>query len=122
MFSEPGGRGSFWALSADEEGGVIHFRFANGQQLESRVLERVPSTRYRITYFGGSLVTFQLEADARGGTDLTLIEEGAPPAEEEQDRAGWVSVLLLLKAAADFGIDLRSHDPMRTWDHGFVDA
>jgi hypothetical protein len=35
--------------------------------------------------------------------------------------AGWVSVLLALKAAADFGIDLRNHDPARTWNKGYVD-
>jgi hypothetical protein len=28
---------------------------------------------------------------------------------------------MALKAAADFGVDLRSHDPARTWDQGFVD-
>jgi hypothetical protein len=28
---------------------------------------------------------------------------------------------MALKAAADFGVDLRSHDPGRTWDQGFVD-
>jgi hypothetical protein len=63
-----------------------------------------------------------LHPDGSGGTDLTLFEEGAPPAEEKQNHAGWVSVLLLLKAAVDFGIDLRSHDPGRTWDNSFVDA
>jgi hypothetical protein len=35
--------------------------------------------------------------------------------------AGWVSVLLALKAAVDFGVDLRNHDPERTWSTGFVD-
>lgn len=116
------GRARFWAISADEDRGTIHFRFANGQQLESRVREEVPFTRYQLTYFGGSVVTFELHPDGRDGTDLTLTEEGVPPVEEEQNRAGWISVLLLLKAAVDFGVDLRSHDPVRTWDRGFVDA
>jgi uncharacterized protein YndB with AHSA1/START domain len=120
--SEPGGRARFWARSADEERGVIHFRFANGQRLESRILESLPATRFRLTYFGGSVVTFELSPDGGGGTELTLLEEGAPPAEAEQNRAGWVSVLLQLKAAVDFGVDLRSHDPGRTWDDGFVDG
>jgi len=42
-----------------------------------------------------------------------------------QDRAeiiaGWVSVLLSLKAAGNFGVDLRGHDPERHWDHGYVE-
>jgi hypothetical protein len=28
---------------------------------------------------------------------------------------------MALKAAADFGVDLRSHDPDRTWDQAFAD-
>jgi hypothetical protein len=31
-------------------------------------------------------------------------------------------VLLALKAAVDHGIDLRNHDPRRTWDRGYADA
>lgn len=32
-----------------------------------------------------------------------------------------MSVLLNMKAAVDFGIDLRSHDLSRTWLEGYVD-
>ena len=35
--------------------------------------------------------------------------------------AGWVSVLLTLKAAIDFDVDIRNHDPKRTWDQGYAD-
>jgi len=35
--------------------------------------------------------------------------------------AGWVSVLMALKAAVDHGVDLRNHDPQRTWDQGYAD-
>lgn len=31
-----------------------------------------------------------------------------------------VSVLLALKAAADFGVDLRNHDRERTWRKGYA--
>ena len=34
---------------------------------------------------------------------------------------GWLNVLFPLKAAVDFGIDLRNHDPRRTWDQRYVD-
>jgi hypothetical protein len=36
--------------------------------------------------------------------------------------AGWVSVLLALKAAVDFGVDLRNSDPARRWEDGYVDV
>jgi hypothetical protein len=35
--------------------------------------------------------------------------------------AGWVSVLMCLKAAVDFGVDLRAHDPEKHWDNGYVE-
>ncbi len=35
--------------------------------------------------------------------------------------AGWVSWLLVLKAAADFDIDLRNDDDDRTWAQRYVD-
>ena len=35
--------------------------------------------------------------------------------------AGWVSVLLNLKAAINFGGDLRNHTRARTWIDGFID-
>lgn len=64
---------------------------------------------------------FELEEDARGGTDLTLTETGVPARWREQNVAGWVSVLMALKAAVDFDVDLRNHDYRRTWDQGFAD-
>jgi hypothetical protein len=30
-------------------------------------------------------------------------------------------VLFPFKAAADFGVDLRNHDPSRSWDQGYAD-
>ena len=116
------GRARFWAESAVESHGVIHFTFSNGQQLESRVIASTPHECFRLTYFGGSTVTFELAPDGQGGTDLAMTETDVPDGELDQNRAGWVCVLMALKAAVDFGIDLRNHDPGRTWEHGYVDV
>ena len=62
-----------------------------------------------------------LEDDGAGGTDLTLTDEGVPEADHAEVLAGWVSVLMALKAAVDFGVDLRNHDPARSWDQGYAD-
>lgn len=127
MLDSPEGRASFWAESAAEQAGpngdrLIHFRFVSGEELQSLVVEHTHPSRFQLSYFGGSSVTFELDADGAGGTDLTLTEVGAPPNEHEQNRAGWVSVLLALKAAVDFGFDLRNHDSERTWYRGYVDG
>ena len=50
-----------------------------------------------------------------------LTEAGVPQAERVEVMAGWVSVLLALKAAVDFGVDLRNHDPQRTWEQGYAE-
>jgi uncharacterized protein YndB with AHSA1/START domain len=121
LLSTAAGRGRFWAESAEEHDGVIEFRFSNGTVWRGRVLEREPARRFVVEYFGGSQATFECATDGAGGTDVTLTETGIAPAEWQENRAGWVSVLLALKAAADFGVDLRNHDPARTWEAGFVD-
>jgi len=115
------GRARFWAETANESEGVIEYHFVNGMVLRSRVLESRPPSRFAVTYFGSSVATFDLEDDGRGGTDLTLTETGVPSGSWEDNHAGWVSVLLALKAAVEFSGDLRNHDQRRTWDEGYAD-
>jgi hypothetical protein len=114
------GRAAFWAEAAPQHDGVIEFAFPNGLRTRSRLLETVPGQRFALDYFG-SPTLFELTSDGRGGTDLNLLAEDVPASDWHEVHAGWVSVLLTLKAAADFGIDLRNHDPVRSWDQGFAD-
>ena len=115
LLSTDEGRAQFWAESAVEHGDAIEFTFPNGMQSRATVLAAEPPSRFAVDYFG-SRTTFELEPDGDGGTDLTLSGEG-----DAEVLAGWVSVLLALKAAADFGVDLRNHDPGRTWWQGYCD-
>ena len=85
------------------------------------MLEQIPPHRYALEYFGGSQVAFDVASDGASGTDLVLTESGISPDEWTANFAGWVSVLLSLKAAVDFGVDLRNHDPARSWETGYVD-
>src|SRR3546814_6049697 len=74
-------------------------------------------------YFGGSTVTVTLSPDDGHGCDVHLVETGIASAEEwVENHAGWVSVLLALKATGDFGVDLRAHDPARSWEGRHVDC
>jgi uncharacterized protein YndB with AHSA1/START domain len=115
------GRARFWAESAQETNGVITWRWPNGMTGQGRILERHPPQRFVVEYLGGSIVTFDLRDDGAGGTDLALTDAGVADEWRDETIAGWVSVLMALKAAADFSVDLRNHDPQRTWDEGFVD-
>ena len=115
------GRAAFWAESAIEQNGVIHFVFPNQAEWKGRILEKVPLRKFGVEYYGGSITTFELESDGSSGTDLTLTDQGVPQEDRTEVIAGWVSVLMALKASVDFGVDLRNHDPDRTWDEGYVE-
>lgn len=121
LLATAAGRARFWAESAAEHDGAIDFVFPGGQTWRGRILAQQPPDRFSVEYYGGSRATFDLAADGAGGTDLTLTDAGVPEADRAEVTAGWVSVLLALKAAADFSVDLRNHDPARAWDAGFVD-
>ena len=54
--------------------------------------------------------------------DSSSVSLRVPAAWRHEHRAGWVSVLLALKAAVDFAVDLRNRDPDRTWEDGYVDV
>lgn len=113
-------RARFWAESATEHEGIIHFAFINGTRHDARLLRREPSRLWSIEYFG-SPATFELEDDQQDGTDLTLTHEHVAAHEWAEVNAGWLNVLLPMKAWVQYGIDLRNHDPRRTWDQGYAD-
>lgn len=114
------GRASFWAESAEERDGTIHFRFINGLEVQGPILERRPPHRFSVDYMGGP-ATFDLTPDGAGGTDLLLTHEGVEAADWNETYAGWLNVLFPLKAYVVHGVDLRNHDPRRLWDDGFAD-
>ena len=115
------GRASFWAETAVEQDGMIHFVFPNQAEWKGKILENVPPKRFQVEYYGGTIATFELDPDSSGGTDLTLTDQGIPENDRSEVLAGWVSVLMALKASVDFGIDLRNHNPKWTWDEGYVE-
>ncbi len=121
MFATSDGRARFWAESAEETDGVIEFRFPGGQTWRGEILENGPPHRFAVRYFGGSVTTVEIEDDGAGGTDLTLTDAGVPAEDRSEVIAGWVSVLMALKAAVDFDVDLRNHDAHRTWAQSFAD-
>jgi hypothetical protein len=114
------GRASFWAEAAVEVDGSIEFRFVNGQTTRSRILDREPPRLFAIDYMG-AVARFELTSDGADGTDVLLTHTGVPVAEWHEVHAGWLNVLFPLKAWLAHGVDLRNHDPARTWDEGYAD-
>jgi uncharacterized protein YndB with AHSA1/START domain len=119
MWATDAGREGFLAERSRQRGDRIELRFPNGVETTAEVLAAEAPRRLVLRYFGDRTEVV-LEADPGGGTDLALGAEVAAAALDEV-RTGWVSVLLALKAAVDHGVDLRNHDPGRTWSQGYVD-
>ncbi|MHA2249388.1 MAG: SRPBCC family protein [Candidatus Kariarchaeaceae archaeon] len=115
------GRANFWAETAIEREEKIHFQFSNGYTWIGKIIENLPPKRFIINYIDNSRTTFLLAEDGLGGTELTLIDEKINPKYHAEVTAGWGSVLMALKAAVDFGVDLRNHDVERSWDQGYFD-
>lgn len=114
------GRASFWAESAVEVDGHIEFQFINGYACRSRVIERRPPHVLLLDYMGGP-ARFELAPDGLGGTDLLLTHDGISTEAWNEVHAGWLNVLFPLKAWVTHGVDLRNHDPGRSWDQGYAD-
>lgn len=114
------GRSKFWAESAKKEGNSIHFIFPNGQEYVSAIKEIKEPNLFSIDYFKSD-VSFKLSEAFEGGTDLELINSGVDANEFTEVKAGWISVLLSMKAAIDYNVDLRNHNPHKNWDSLYVD-
>ena len=114
------GRAAFWAESAPESNGRIEFRFINGYTCSGEVLERHAPRLFVVNYMGGP-ARFDIDPDGQGGTDLLLTHDRIDPGEWAEVHAGWLNVLFPLKAWLTHKVDLRNHDPSRTWDQGYAD-
>ena len=100
---------------------MIHFAFPNRVTLAARIIQATPPRYFAIRYYGDTLAAFTLEDDGEGGTDLLLTDSGVRSEARAEVIEGWVSVLMALNAAVDFGVDLRTHDARRHWDHSYVE-
>ncbi|GJM16657.1 MAG: hypothetical protein DHS20C13_19840 [Thermodesulfobacteriota bacterium] len=113
-------RAKYWAESAEEKNGVIEFRILGYSPFKSKILDSIPGQMFKLEYFG-SIVMFNIKNDGNGGTDMQLIAQEVDRSIKNEMTAGWVSVLMAMKAALDFGVDLRNHDIERTWMKGYAD-
>ncbi len=102
----------------DSENGWIA---PEGAHLKDATLDLLPPRRIVARYAGGGVATLDLTDDGRGGTDLRLTDIGQQAEDRTELVAGWVSVLLALKASVDFSLDLRDHDHRTFWTGAYVE-
>ena len=121
MLATDSGRERFWVECSSADEYRITLEFSNGHVTRERIIRWDPPTHFALTYMG-SEASFTLHPDGSGGTDLTLEDHGVDAADRVEVTAGWLNVLFPLKAVIDHGIDLRNHDPTRSWEDGWVDG
>jgi hypothetical protein len=115
------GRSKYWAEQTKEEDGMIEFIILNYPKYKSKIIDNKPPTFFQLAYFG-TQVTFKLrKTEDDEGTDLFLSAVVGDNDAKFEMTAGWVSVLMSMKAAVDFGVDLRNHSADRAWGSGYVD-
>jgi len=114
------GRALYWAESAPEVNGIVTFRILGYEPFSGRILKKATPSLFTLEYFG-TIVEFSLQDDGKGGTDLSLVATEVDESIRMEMVAGWVSVLMAMKAAVDHGVDLRNHDESRTWGDGYAD-
>jgi uncharacterized protein YndB with AHSA1/START domain len=114
------GRERFWAERSRATEGGFELEFPGGLTSEVEVLERDPPSRLVIHYFG-SRCELDLAEREDGGCLFQVTCHCDDPAEYAEFLPGWVSWLLVLKAAADHGVDLRNGAPDRAWAQRYVD-
>ena len=113
-------RSKFWAEKTKEQNGIIEFTFLNYPTHKAEILIHKAPRLFRLIYFGTD-TTFELKSTRDQGTDLALTALTPNEKIKWEMTAGWVSVLMAMKAAVDYGIDLRNHHPHRSWQDGYAD-
>lgn len=110
------------------KGGRFYMEFLTGQSGDERVLG-IRKNIYFCFTFGkdGETVEVTLKK-TKTGTDCILHQFGMKKTEKSRVmwhmgcRNGWVFFLTNLKAYLEHGVDLRSHDPKKTYKDGYVNS
>lgn len=123
LLTTDAGRERFWAERSTSTERAFTLTFSSGEEQACEIVAASRPHRFAFRYFDDTQVEIELSEDSRGGTDLALAEIGFKnAAHRTENLAGWIQVLLCLKAAADHGVDLRNHDPQRTWAAGYCET
>lgn len=114
------GRERFWAVRSRATSVGFDLTFPGGLQGRVEVVERDVPRRLVIRYFGSRAV-FDLARREDGGClfQVTCLCDDSDA--WLQFYPGWVSWLLVFKAAVDFDIDLRNGSDELAWDQRYVD-
>jgi hypothetical protein len=113
--------GPYRASSAGRLDGENGWLAPEGAHLKDATLDLTPPRRIVARYAGGGVATLELSDDGRGGTVLRLTDVGQQAEDRTELVAGWVSVLLALKASVDFSLDLRDHDRRTFWTGAYLE-
>mgnify|MGYP003543627167 CR=1 FL=1 len=114
------GRERFWAVRWRARQGGFELEFPGALESFVEVVDRDAPSRLALRYFGSD-VELALAEREDGGCLFEVRCRCDDPATWVEMHPGWVSWLLVLKAAADHGVDLRNGSPERAGRQRYVD-
>ena len=118
LLATDSGRCRFWCETSRTNGRNVIMTFPNGEESEVELISVERPSSIAMLYFGART---RFELSHIDGGCVVKLEAEVPQIEFDEVNAGWVSVLMNLKAAAGFGIDLRNHNARFCWANGFAD-
>lgn len=118
LIATDSGRTKFWCEQSTTSEDHIHMIFPGGETETARILKYDRPTSMEIIYFG-AVTKFQI-TELRSGC-VVHVEAIVRDADFDETNAGWVSVLMNLKAVSTYDIDLRNHKQDYSWARGFID-
>lgn len=109
-------------------GGRLFYEWLGGDRLEANVIAARKNRELRIPFGPKGEEVRVVFTKIRGGTLCTLEQTGmrtSPKQKIEMHlgcKTGWVFFLTNLKAYLEHGLDLRSHDPRRSYRTGYLNS
>ena len=116
------GRAGFWVATSRSTASGITLEFFDGTSWTGRMLRATPDRAVELTYLGGGTVVLEILPVSQSQCIVAVTDRPTNPVDWLANYAGWVAVLLNLKATAEFGVDLRNRDGARSFEQGFVDG
>ena len=110
------------------KGGRLFFEWLGGDRLETNVLAVRQNREIRFPFGSRGEEVRVLLRKVKGGTLCTLEQTGMKTSSKQKIemhmgcKTGWAFFLANLKAYLEHGIDLRSHEPRKSYRTGYLNS
>jgi uncharacterized protein YndB with AHSA1/START domain len=116
------------AVIEPRKGGRLYFEWLAGDKLDTRIV-RIRKPSLLVFPFGGGKEEVSVKIRKSGRVSLVELHQYGMKTTPTQKvsmhlgcQVGWTFFLANLKAWLEHGIDLRSHNPKKSYKQGYIDS